>query len=151
MENFSKKYAEVQMLVLNLEKAANEFEQHEQTPAHSQALVQAFSKTFQAFCDLISEYLAKNHKNFASGKSPQEIIANAHKAGFLAEHDSKTLLQAIKEKDATLSSHQEVSPASHPVKPHIMNIDPLMAEIPLIHNLETYIETMQTIISEIKP
>jgi len=130
MENFSKKYADVQMLLLSLEKATNEFEQHEQTQAHSQALVQAFSKTFQAFCDLISEYLAKNHKNFASGKTPQEIVANAHKAGFLAEHDTKTLLQAVKDTEKQISAE---------------------AEIPLIHNLETYIETMQTIISEIKP
>ncbi len=105
MENFSKnsaslrtKYAEVQVLLLNLEKATNEYETHEQTPAHSQALVQAFTKTFQAFCDLISEYLAVHHKNFASSKSPQEIIANAHKAGFLAEHDTKILLQQLKEK-----------------------------------------------------
>ncbi len=151
MENLSKKYAEVQLLLLNLEKAANDYEQHEQTPEHAQALVQAFSKTFQAFCDLIAEYLAKNHKNFASGKNPHEIITNAHKAGFLDEHDTKILLQAAKEKESTLTSHHEVPPTTHPVKPHLLNISPSLAEIPLIHNLETYIETMQTIISEIKP
>ena len=130
MENFSKKYADVQMLLLSLEKATNEFEQHEQTQAHSQALVQAFSKTFQAFCDLISEYLTKNHKNFATGKNPHEVISNAHKAGFLAEHDAKILLQAVKETEKPVSAE---------------------GENPLIHNLETYIETMQTILSEIKP
>jgi 3-phosphoglycerate kinase len=130
MENISKKYAEVQVLLLNLEKATNEYETHDQTPAHSQALVQAFSKTFQAFYDLISEYLAVHHKNFASGKSPQEIISNAHKAGFLAEHDSKTLAQAAKETEKPVVAEEEN---------------------PLIHNLETYLETMQTILSEIKP
>jgi hypothetical protein len=130
MENFSKKYAEVQLLVLNLEKAAVEYETHEQTAAHSQALVQVFSKTFLAFCDLISEYLSIHHKNFASGKTPQEIITNAHKAGFFAEHDSKTLSQAAKDAEKQISAEDEN---------------------PLIHNLETYLETMQTILSEIKP
>ncbi len=150
MEHLSKQYAEVQLLLLNLEKATVEFEQHEQTQAHSQALMQAFSKTFQAFCDLIAAYLKKNHKNFTSDKNSQEVITNAHKAGFLAEHDTKILLQALKEKESTPTLHQETASVSHPVK-QSMNKKHEMAEIPLIHNLETYIETMQTILNEIKP
>lgn len=130
MENFSKKYAEVQLLLINLDTAAAEYENHEQASEHSQALAQIFSKTFQQFCDLISEYLSMHHKNFTSGKSPHEIISNAHKAGFLAEHDTSILLQAIKDTEK-------------PVSPQ--------GENPLIHNLETYRETMQTILSEIKP
>lgn len=151
MENFSHKYAEVQMQLLNLEKAIVAYEDGAQNESESQKLIKNISETFQNFCDLLAEYLKVHHKNFASASHPREIIENAHKAGFLAEHDSKLLLRAIKEKDSTLASHKEVSTPSHAVRPHLENIAPIMAEIPLIHNIETYIETIQTIMREIKP
>lgn len=129
MENFSKRYAEVQILLIHLEKTAVSYEEHaQQTEADSRALLNIFSKTFDAFCALIAEYLKTHHKNFSSDGSPKEIIENAHKASFLAEHDKKTLIQAVKDAGHVLTSHNE-----------------------LIHNLETYIQTMQTILNEIKP
>lgn len=152
MENFSKKYTNVQMNLLNLEKAAVSYEENaHQSSNDSQKLVALFTETFNLFCELIADYLKIHHKNFSSGKNPHQIIENAHKAGFLAEHDSKILLKALKEKDATTLSHKEAPSAWHPVKPHLLNIGSIVAEIPLIHNIETYTETMQTIISEIKP
>lgn len=129
MKNFSKSYAEVQMLLINLEKTTVSYEENaQQTEADSRALINVFEKTFDAFCALIAEYLKTHHKNFASGGSPKEIIENAYKAGFLADHDTKTLIQAVKDAGHVLASHND-----------------------LIHNLETYIQTMQTIVNEIKP
>ncbi|MBY0109752.1 MAG: hypothetical protein K2X90_01425 [Candidatus Babeliaceae bacterium] len=131
MENFSKRYAEVQLLLLDLKKATVSYEDNsEQTQADSQALISIFSKAFYSFCELIAEYLKIHHKNFASSKSPREVIENAHRVGFLAEHDTHILLQIHKDRAKPLLGNEESA---------------------LIHKLETYIETMQTIVNEIKP
>jgi hypothetical protein len=140
------------MSLLNLEKAAVSYEENaNQTDADAQKLVGMFSETFNLFCELLSEYLQTHHKNFSASHNLQQIIENSHKAGFLAEHDTRILLKALKEKDATRASHKEVSSPSHPVRPHILDAAQGLVEVPLIHNIETYTETMQTIMREIKP
>lgn len=132
MENLSKKYAAVQMHLIHLEKAEDDYENtSEQTADDAQPLIHLFSDTFNSFCNFIADYLAVHHKGFKTNGTPKEIIENAHKAAFLADHDAKTLLQALKEKDATYATKD--------------------AEIPLIHTIDTYRKTMQTILSEIKP
>ena len=151
MENFSQKYADVQIQLLNLEKAINAYGESTQDESESHKLVKNIAEVFNSFCSLLSDYLKTHHKKFVSASNPREVIENAHKAGFLAEHDSKILLQGLKEKEATFASHKEVSLPSHAVRPHFENIAPILAEIPLIHNIETYLETMQTIMREIRP
>ena len=130
MENLSKQYAYVQLLIIDLEKAIDSFEHHEENLAQQKMLVDIFSKTFQAFCDLIAAYLSQHHKGFHAGTSIQEIIHEAHVAGFLADHDTKTFLKTAAEADAPLREHEEN---------------------PLIHNLEGYLVAMRSLMSEIKP
>ncbi len=133
MEIFSKQYGQFQMALISLKKAAVTYEsQSEQTPHDTQTLIAIFTKTFDEFCSLITDYLALHHKNFSPGKNVRETLEYAHKAGFIAKHDLDSLLKATRDKNALHPSNESV-------------------ESPLIHNIETYIETMQTIISEIKP
>lgn len=129
MEHFSKQYADLQVQLLNLDKAVVAYEQGEQSVQNAQKLIDLFAKTFEQFAQVLAAYLREHHKNFSAGSSAHEIFANAHKAGFLAEHDFKILSQAAKE------SLEKAS----------------LAEIPLIHNIETYTDKIQELLREIKP
>lgn len=130
MENISQRYAAVQLQLLGLEKAIVGYEDNaKQTVRDSQMLITIFTQVFDNFCTLISEYLILHHKDFAPGNSSQEVLKSAHNAGFISEHDLKILLQAATDKETQPYSSEE---------------------IPLIHNIEVYRETIQAIMREIK-
>ncbi len=131
MENISQRYAAVQLQLLGLEKAIVGYEDNtKQTAQDSQMLITIFTQVFDNFCILISEYLMIHHKDFIPGNSSRETLKSAHRVGFLSEHDLKTLLQAATDKETQPNSSEE---------------------IPLIHNIEIYRETIQAIMREIKP
>jgi len=86
--------------------------------ADAQKLVVCFLKHSNLFCEFTFRILANtSQKFFSASHNLQQIIENSHKAGFFGEHDTRILLKALKEKDATRASHKEVSFTLSPSTP----------------------------------
>ena len=132
MDQLAQNYVATQKTLIELERAVHIYEESDQQAEDTQKLLHIFNETFTHFCNLLAEYVHKHYKENIAQPESTAGLKTVHHRGVISEHDLRKLLEALAEKDTARAI-------------------PDGQEVPLIHNIEVYHDTMQTIMASIKP